>query len=277
MSNPPIIEASPDGKADYSTKRYCRAKRSDRHLRISHRIVVAAPLHADALTRLSSLFTVAKAQDTSSLEVLESASGLMLSQNHAFPATRLHQLPRLQAIGLTGSGPGRIDLDAMTEAGIRVTHAPLDDTALIAGALWRSLERTLNHHALDQKERGDGINGPLRLRFTGHDALTDTLARRAREAGFSVERQRPGQSTPANAGDACFLVRVADGEYAQHAGPPHIIDLRDDRRALSHPGAIDALRDGLAVDGLIAAMGIGRDGFHPRFLLNPDVCPMSCC
>jgi hypothetical protein len=24
-------------------------------------------------------------------------------------------------------------------------------------------------------------------------------------------------------------------------------------------------------------MGMGRDSFHPRFLLNPEVCPLSCC
>jgi len=257
--------------------------------RTPHRIVVAAPLHPAALTRLGALFSVAQTQDTARFEALQSASGLMLSQRDAFPASRLSQLPRLQAIGLTGSGPGLIDLDAMTEAGIRVTHAPLDDTALIAGALWRSLERTLNHHALDQKERGHVINGPLCLGFPGCDALSDALAERAREAGFKVDRYRPGQSTTAGAGPAHFLVRVADDECGHHANsndsgtagtvpsPSHVIDLRDERCALSQPGAVEALRDGLAVDGLIAAMGIGRDGFHPRFLLNPEVCPTSCC
>lgn len=263
-----------------------------RQLRTPHRIVVAAPLHADALARLSSLFSVELAQETTTLETLQSASGLMLSQGHAFPAARLSQSPRLQAIGLTGRGPGLVDLEAMTEAGIRVTHAPLDDTALIAGALWRSLERALNHHALDQKERGEVIDGPLRLRFSGEDALTDALAERSREAGFRVETPWLAQSTTSDAGRVHFLVKVTDTACGQQLdqenlnrsatastaqSSPALIDLCEERLALSQPGAIEALRDSLAVDGLIAAMGIGRDGFHPRFLLNPEVCPTSCC
>jgi hypothetical protein len=56
-----------------------------------------------------------------------------------------------------------------------------------------------------------------------------------------------------------------------------LIDLRPERRRHATPDALLALRDLLAVDGLIAAMGMGRDSFHPRFLLNPEVCPLSCC
>ena len=55
------------------------------------------------------------------------------------------------------------------------------------------------------------------------------------------------------------------------------IDLRSELARLSDDDAITALRDQLTAEGVIASLGIGRNGFHPRFLLNPDVCPLSCC
>ena len=74
---------------------------------------------------------------------------------------------------------------------------------------------------------------------------------------------------------------AASGGVTQmgHSSPSHpdIVDLRTERQRHAMPEALRALRDQLAVDGLIAAIGMGRDSFHPRFLLNPEVCSLSCC
>ena len=78
-----------------------------------------------------------------------------------------------------------------------------------------------------------------------------------------------------------FDLAVASGvgPATDHSSPctPDVIDLRAERERLATPTALLALRDQLAVDGLIAAIGMGRDSFHPRFLLNPEVCSLSCC
>jgi hypothetical protein len=274
-----------------------------------HHVVVAAPLHAEALERLRALFSVELKPCVAEAAHVASASGLVLCQNAPFPAALLPRLPRLQAIGLTGAGAGRVDLPALTKAGIRVTHAPLDDEALIEGALWRLLERALNEVALNL-ERPPGAAGSenasiltrarpslsalLRprpalsnaaarvLRFAGSDPLTQALAVRARDAGYRClpdpPNQVPGDSS-ARVDSADIVVLVSD-DHPQSPGIPAdtpVVDLRAEREVRSRPAVVAALRDQLAVDGLIASMGIGRDGFHPRFLLNPEVCPMSCC
>ena len=136
----------------------------------------------------------------------------MLSQHTELGPEFLRSLPRLQAIGLTGAGAGLIDLQAMTEAGIRVTHAPLDDAALLARSLFRMLERTLNEQARERDEsdptrpdqgsryrklgtpvaslRPPATPGPathttaLRLALVGSDDITARMLALAREAGY---------------------------------------------------------------------------------------------
>jgi hypothetical protein len=271
-----------------------------------HHVVVAAALHAEALTRLQALFSVEVMLGVTDVAQARGASGLVLCQDAPFPATLLRHLPRLQAVGLTGSGAGRVDLPALTEAGIRVTHAPLDDEALIEAALWRLLERKLNEVALNLEgsplaSSSDTVSRTIRarsallrpkpasavaaaraLRFAESDALTQALAVRARDAGYCCP-PHPSSLYPTDSSarveHADIVIQVTGDPIQTPDSPANTpcIDLRAERQALARPESVSALRDQLAVDGLIASMGIGRDGFHPRFLLNPEVCPMSCC
>ena len=275
-----------------------------------HRVVVATALHAEALTRLAALFEVDVSTTASDAGQLQAASGLMLSQHTELGPEVLRSLPRLQAIGLTGAGAGLIDLQAMTEAGIRVTHAPLDDAALLARSLFRMLERTLNEQARERDEsdptRPDqgsryrklgtpvaslsppATPGPathttaLRLALVGSDDITARMLALAREAGYRCvgdDFVAAGTPDPGRHGDSDVQVMVTADANAHCPPSAHqrLIDLRAERRRHGNPEALRALRDQLAVDGLIAAMGMGRDSFHPRFLLNPEVCPLSCC
>ena len=120
--------------------------------------------------------------------------------------------------------------------------------------------------------------------------MTLELAALAREAGFQCASVRLEQDeAAASKAGAHVLVLVEEsldlaaalGGVTQvgHSSPSHpdIIDLRTERQRHAMPDALRALRDQLAVDGLIAAIGMGRDSFHPRFLLNPEVCSLSCC
>lgn len=277
-----------------------------------HRVVVATPLHADAVARLDALFEVEHTAKAADAQRLREATGLMLSQGSAIPAVLVRTLPRLQAVGLTGAGAGQLDLEAMTEAGIRVTHAPLDDAALLAHALWRTLERALSEAALERDTvalhartsrpsyrtparptiswRSLAPSAPDRskqsptLQWLGNDPVTRQLIALAREAGFRCTDAVSSDSAGRNAGrEAAGDVRVvmtedpATDRSTASIPAQHVIDLRPERRRYDSADSLIALRDQLAVDGLVAAMGIGRDSFHPRFLLNPEVCPLSCC
>jgi phosphoglycerate dehydrogenase-like enzyme len=279
-----------------------------------HHILVAAPLHAEPLERLRALFSVEILPALTRTTRIDAASAIVLDQDTPLPAAQQSRLPRLQAIGLTGAGAGQIDLAAMTEAGIRVTHAPLDEPALRGLALWRLLERALNQHALELQARRSPephgapatlhappsrfgsrfmqtavrTNRPItRLRLIGRGAVAAHLRELADSAGYRClpaseplsESVSESVSEPAAVERADVAVRVSDDATYPDPGASdeHCIDLRDDYRRQSHPEAIAALRDHLTVDGLIASLGIGRNGFHPRFLLNPEVCPLSCC
>jgi len=266
-----------------------------------HRIVVAARLHREALARLDALFELEHCASPDAAQSIPHAAGLMLSQEDELPPAFLDKASRLQAVGLTGQGAGRMNLAAMTNAGIRVTHAPLEGNALIAQALWRSLERALNARALEQAEsavpmralrRSSPAGHPKRLsiRFAGDGPVTLELAALAREAGFHCASTRLEQDEAAACEASAHVLVLVEESVAPAAASigvtsmgdsspshPDVIDLRTERQRHAMPDALCALRDQLAVDGLIAAIGMGRDSFHPRFLLNPEVCSLSCC
>lgn len=275
-----------------------------------HRVVVATALHDEALSRLAALFEIDVRTTASDAGPLQDVSGLMVSQHTELAPAFLRGLPRLQAIGLTGAGAGLIDLQAMTEAGIRVTHAPLDDAGLLARSLFRMLERSLNEQARERdgsdptppdqgsryRAQGEAVASlrplappgraphetALRLALVGSDDITARMLALAREAGYRCvgeDSLAAGTPTPGRHSDSDVRVMVTS-DADRHRPPPghqRLIDLRATRRRYGNPESMRALRDQLAVDGLIAAMGMGRDSFHPRFLLNPEVCPLSCC
>ena len=275
-----------------------------------HRVVVATPLHTEALARLAALFEVELSTTVTDAGQLQNASGLIVSQHTELAPALLRSLPTLQAIGLTGAGPGLIDLRVMTDAGIRVTHAPLDDAALLARTLFRVLERSLNEAARERaesrstpQERGLRYRMPgepvasqgslaapepaerttaPRLALVGRDDISARIFALAREAGYRCVDHDSASECPPDTGhhDHSEMHVVVTTDATPSRAPSRhqrLIDLRPERRRHGTPDALLALRDQLAVDGLIAAMGMGRDSFHPRFLLNPEVCPLSCC
>jgi len=49
---------------------------------------------------------------------------------------------------------------------------------------------------------------------------------------------------------------------------------------LEEPAArasVSADRDHIAAEGLVAALGFGRHGWHPLYWLNPEIGCSSCC
>jgi len=181
----------------------------------------------------------------------------MVSQHTELVPAFLRGLPRLQAIGLTGAGAGLIDLQAMTEAGIRVTHAPLDDAALLARSLFRMIERTLNEQARERDESdptpqdqgsryrapGEAVASPhppgrapnktaLRLALVGSDDITAALRALAREAGLPNADKKDSQGI-------CFIGQVRMQDFLRAYVPDRpgpIVRADDGRRLGTHPG-----------------------------------------
>jgi hypothetical protein len=122
----------------------------------------------------------------------------------------------------------------------------------------------------------------LRLTLVGRDEISARIFALAREAGYRCVDHDSASACPPDTeyhdhSEIHVLVTTDATPSRTTSRHQRLIDLRPERRRHATPDALLALRDLLAVDGLIAAMGMGRDSFHPRFLLNPEVCPLSCC
>jgi phosphoglycerate dehydrogenase-like enzyme len=250
-------------------------------VRNGHRVLVATPLDPAALDRLRAFFVVDEAAGGDVECALDGKAGIVTDEALAFDAARIGRLPRLQAVSVVGPAHAQLDLPALTEAGIRATNLPLDDDALRVEALWRELERRL-------RLTGDGDAAPARgamrpmlragarlgrslasiaIAFEGNDALSVALAARAAGAGLRVLVD--GERRPD--------FRVTTTSSTAGAADSARIDLGAVLGSVASAEALRALRDRIAAEGLIAALGFGRDSFHPPYLLNPEIACTSCC
>lgn len=256
-------------------------------VRNGHRVLVATPLHPAALDRLRAFFLVEEAARDDDVDArLDGMAGIVTDEALAFDAARIERFPVLQAVSILGPSHAQLDLPALTEAGIRATNLPLDDDALRVEAVWRALEPRLRLGAdlatptpaemrgtmrpmLQPRVRLGRSLASLAVAFECDDALCTALAARAATAGLRV--LGAGQGAP----DVIVAMKpAADGA---DSGSLARIDLGALIETETTSDALLALRDRIAAEGLIAALGFGRDSFHPPYLLNPEIACTSCC
>lgn len=160
---------------------------------LRHGVLVTHPMPASALARLRIFFDVETQfgnplpGSDALLQWLHGKAGVIADTRYRFDAALLLRLPALKAICHLGGASHKLDLQALTKAGIRATQVP-----------------------------------------TGEPSQRTRWSRQARLAQLVVA------ADPAAAGD-------------------------------------------IAAEELIAALGFGRNSWHPRYLLNTDVSCESCC
>lgn len=251
-------------------------------IRNGHRVFVAAPIHPAAVERLRAFFRVEVAPGLPEVSCLQATAGVVADERMVFDARLIEQLPALQAVSVAGARSDQLDLPALTRAGIRATNTPLDADALIAEAIWSDLERELRLMGPSvtpppgrpvSMRPGGRLGRPLRglaIAIPGRTLLDFMLAARATRAGVRVVDCRD---------QAIDVVVVTDHSSEMPAGVASVrsIDLSSVVRDLRTGDALAATRDRIAAEGLIASLGFGRDGFHPPYLLNPEIACTSCC
>ena len=140
-----------------------------------HRVLSTHPLSPSALKRLSFFFDVQiaaqrpKAPSSSTISLLQDVAGVITDQSTlTFAKETVEQLPHLRAICLLDTQAKQLDLDVLTQAGIRATGLPDTPTDGQDESLWTTLTTTLQNHPGTRPSKPQGLGGlkPLK-RFAG--------------------------------------------------------------------------------------------------------------
>ena len=191
---------------------------------LKHSVLVTQTMSGRAITRLGTFFDVEmRIEDRvpsgdELVDWLHGKAGVIADSRFLFDAPVIRHLPHLKAICNLDAAHHNLDLQALTNAGIRATNTPVALAAQSsiqagAGQAWR-------------------VPGSL--------------------------QQQVAPSTGA-AGRYCsrWSRRVRFNLLGPMVGSEDVGDI--------------------AAEELIAALGFGRNSWHPRYLLNPDVLCQSCC
>ena len=137
-----------------------------------HRILITHPLSEAALQRLSFFFEiriVSAEQATptqSALSLLQDVAGVITSKTtFSFKKETIAQLPHLRAICLLEHHAPTLDLNALTQAGIRATSLPTAAATDVGETLWTTLATTLQNHAAPTPSAS--LNKSALKRFSG--------------------------------------------------------------------------------------------------------------
>lgn len=136
-----------------------------------HRVLSTYPLSSAALQRLSFFFDVEVASTPpgppqKTLQLLQDVAGVITSEdNIKFEKDIVAQLPHLRAICLTTQAPKFVDLDALTEAGIRATGFPATPQNQVEETMWRVLTTEAQNFAT--RANGSALGQGSLRRFSG--------------------------------------------------------------------------------------------------------------
>lgn len=140
-----------------------------------HRVLSTHPLSPSALGRLSCFFDVQVAPQqpawpsASTIQLLQNVAGVITDQSTmSFSKETVEQLPHLRAICLLDTQAKQLDLNVLTQAGIRATGLPDTPADGQEERLWATLTTTLQNYPSTRSPHPKGMSSlkPLK-RFSG--------------------------------------------------------------------------------------------------------------
>ena len=273
---------------------------------LKHSVLVTERLHDAAITRLSTFFEVETRLGGSVpshdelVGWLHGKAGVIADSRFVFDAQLISRLPTLKAVCNLDAAHHNLDLQALTQAGIRATHIPEPDSVsqaieTSAGHAWQAilplLVRALpvatevgRYNSWSRKlVLGPSLQG-TRLGILGEQRFTEALTALAQAAQVTVCLDRDSalltadvlvvEDVPAHGLRASDRLRMkpATCVFTLPAGAAPVFDLPDVR---TQSWAL--LRSDMAAENMVASLGFGRNSWHPQYLLNPDIACQSCC
>jgi len=275
-------------------------------LSLKHSVLVTEPLSDAAITRLRTFFQVETRMSgrvPSHDELvgwLDCKAGVIADSRFVFDAQLISRLPALKAVCNLDAAHHNLDLQALTQAGIRATHTPEPDSALqaieaSAGQAWQAIQPLLARAVPLATEAGRYnswsrklVLGPslqgTRLGILGEQFFAKALTALAQAAQVTVCTDRDSalltadvlvvEDAPAHGLRAADRARMKPAAcvFTLPAGADPVSDLPGVR---TQSWAL--LRSDIAAESMVASLGFGRNSWHPQYLLNPDIACQSCC
>jgi glyoxylate/hydroxypyruvate/2-ketogluconate reductase len=272
-------------------------------LPLKHSVLLTEQLPHAAMARLSTFFDVqTRLSDTvpSHDELvgwLHGKAGVIADSRFTFDAPLIGRLPTLKAVCNLDAAHHNLDLQALTQAGIRATHTPEPDlawraTQANAQRTWQAIQPLLaravpvaaeagRYGAWTRKVLLGSSLRATRLGILGEQRFTEALTALAQAAQVTVWTDREPalsmadvlvvEDTPAHAFSAADRARMKSTTCVYLL--PASFALTPD--FLSQSWALQ--RSNIAAESMVASLGFGRNSWHPQYLLNPDISCDSCC
>lgn len=276
-------------------------------LPLKHSVLVTQPMSDAGMTRLRTFFQVETriGGDVPSRDELadwlHGKAGVIADSRFVFDTQLVDRLPTLKAICNLDAAHHNLDLQALTNAGIRATHTPEPDLAWCAAQAraenaWHAIKPLLERAVVPVPEAGKEtgrygtwsrkvVLGPA-LQATRMGIFSEprfakalmTLAQAAlvtvcadRETALSTADVLVVEGAPAHGLSAADRARIKSTAcvWTLAADIALMPDVRDQPWALR--------RSDMAAESLVASLGFGRNSWHPQYLLNPDIACNSCC
>ena len=269
---------------------------------LKHSVLVTQPLSDTAMARLATFFEVQTrtVSDVPShdelLSWLHGKAGVIADSRFVFNAPLVSRLPTLKAICNLDAAHHNLDLQALTQAGIRATHTPEPDGA------WQAIEASAQHAwhtvqpllasavpvALEAGNYGGwsrrlALGQSLkttRLGILGEQHFAKALTALAQAAQVTVFTDRDRALSTA---DLLVIANTAHAlnptDRARMKPTACVFTLPSDAETeldmSAQPWAVR--RGDIAAESMVASLGFGRSSWHPQYLLNPDIACDSCC
>lgn len=272
-------------------------------LPLKHSVLVTELLSDVAMQRLSTFFDVETRlggtvpSHDELVDWLHGKAGVIADSRFIFDAPLISQLPTLKAVCNLDAAHHNLDLQALTQAGVRATHTPEPDLAWRAAEAsaqraWQAVQPLLARAAPVAQEAGSygtwsrklmlGASLQLaRLGIFGAQHFTQALTARAQAAQVKVCTDR---DSALSAADVLVIedspaYRLSEADTARMKSTACVFylaaDAGDLADAADEPWSL--IRSNLAAENMVASLGFGRNSWHPQYLLNPDIACQSCC
>lgn len=267
---------------------------------LKHSVLVTQPLSDAATTRLSTFFELETRLGGSVpshdelLGWLHGKAGVIVDSRFVFDAQLVSRLPTLKAVCNLDAAHHNLDLQALTQAGIRATHTPEPEPAIQARVqrTWQAVQPMLARAVANPPEAGrygswtrKVLLGPAlqaaRLGIFGEPRFANVLTALAQAAQVTVCTDRDNALLTADVlvvGDAAaYGLSAADRLHMKPAACVYFLPADVDPMGDVPTGSWAVLRSDMAAESMVASLGFGRNSWHPQYLLNPDIACDSCC
>lgn len=269
-------------------------------LPLKHSVLVTEPLSDAAITRLSTFFDVETRlgggvpSHDELVGWLHGKAGVIADSRFVFDAPLVSRLPTLKAVCNLDAAHHNLDLQALTQAGIRATHTPQPDMAIQASAqrAWQAIQPLLARTAANSPETGryggwsrKAVLGPSLqatcLGIFGEPRFAHALTALAQAAQVTVCYDRDSALSTADVlvlGDApAYSLSAADRARMKPGACVYMLPADIDKVGDAPTPQWAVLRSDMAAESMVASLGFGRNSWHPQYLLNPDIACDSCC